>query len=283
MRLACLCLINEHALAAQEAKVLGDLNSTFYHADEGMGSGRADHLVPWELRVLVVRLAALGYGEWRKGVMGYFELARECREAVLAADGEEEKNMWRARLRDCGVRVANVMVEMGDLEGAGRHLASLKAPTEDDREIIAMETLTWLRLGDVTSARRCLASLKGSHPGGLLDGTLEALILLADSDFEAAAAALASLHEEFPSDAMVMQNLAVCLLYNGRIAEAKDMLTQLVGETPPFHSLVFNLCTMYELCTERNRDSKVGLAQRLASRKGDGSVGWEMSNADFKL
>lgn len=215
--------------------------------------------------------------------MGYFELARECREAVLTSEGDEEKNMWRARLRDCGIRVANVMVEMGDLEGAGRHLASLKASGEEDREIVAMESLTWLRLGDVTSARRCLASRQGATPDGLLDGTLEALILLADSDFAAATAALTSLHEMFPSDAMVAQNLAVCLLYTGRIPEAKDLLTDLVGKTPPFHSLVFNLCTMYELCTERNRDSKVGLAQRLASRKGDGSVGWEMNNSDFKL
>ncbi len=75
VRLACLCLIKEHALAAQESKVLGDLNSAFYrHPLTNV------HLVPWELRLLVVRLTALGYGEWRKGVMGYYELARECRE-----------------------------------------------------------------------------------------------------------------------------------------------------------------------------------------------------------
>ncbi|KAF1978692.1 hypothetical protein BU23DRAFT_498943 [Bimuria novae-zelandiae CBS 107.79] len=289
IRLACLCLIDEHALAAQEAKVFGDLNSAFYYADEAIG-GRGRHLVPWELRILVVRLAALGYGEWRKGVMGYYELARECREAILSSSTDEEKSIWRARLRDCGIRVANVLVEMGDLEGAGRHLASLGPASaegeegeKERREVTVMEALTWLRLGDITAARKCLASLSSSQSDELLDGTLKALLQLADSDYASAVASFESLHSRFPSDAMVTQNLAVCLLYTGRIAEAKDLLSALAHETQPFHSLVFNLCTVYELCTERNQDSKLALASTMAARKSDGSVGWEISNADFKL
>ncbi|KAJ4350108.1 uncharacterized protein N0V89_008729 [Didymosphaeria variabile] len=279
IRLACLCLINEHALAAQEAKVFGDLNSSFYYSDDGRGT----HLVPWELRVLVVRLAALGYGEWRKGVMGYYELARECREHFTKTEDEGEKGVWSARLRDCGIRVANVLVEMGDLEGAGRHLAGLGATGDEGRDVKLMETLVWLRLGDVTAARRCLADVSESHVEDLLDGTLQALIHLADSDYTSAVLAFEALRDKYPSDAMVSQNLAVCLLYMGRIAEAKTLLQELVGESQPFHSLVFNLSTIFELCTERNRDSKMGLASRIATRKADGSVGWEMSNVDFKL
>ncbi|KAF2445303.1 hypothetical protein P171DRAFT_388192 [Karstenula rhodostoma CBS 690.94] len=284
IRLACLCLINEHALAAQEARVFGDLNSSFYYRDEG-DAGARGHLVPWELRLLVVRLAALGYGEWRKGVMGYYELARECREAFAHAEDTAEKEVWRVRLRDCGVRVANVLVEMGDLEGAGRHLAGLHADGDEAQDVRLMETLVWLRLGDIAAARRCLASASASssESTAILDGTLDALIHLADGSYAAAVSAFSTLHTTFPSDAMVAQNLAVCLLYTGRIAEARTLLQDLVGESQPFHSLVFNLSTIYELCTERNRDSKMGLAGKMAARKGDGSVGWEMSNADFKL
>ncbi|OAG08439.1 uncharacterized protein CC84DRAFT_1162390 [Paraphaeosphaeria sporulosa] len=284
IRLSCLCLINEHALAAQEAKVFGDLNSSFYYRDDGDGGARG-HLVPWELRVLVVRLAALGYGEWRKGIMGYYELARECREAFSKAEDDAEKEVWRTRLRDCGVRVANVLVEMGDLEGAGRHLAGLDAGGEEGQDTRLMETLVWLRLGDVAAARRCLASASTSTstPDALLDGTLHALLHLADGSPSAAVSAFSALRTTFPSDAMVAQNLAVCLLYTGRIAEARSLLQDLVDESAPFHSLVFNLSTIYELCTERNREGKMELARKMAARRGDGGVGWEMSNADFKL
>jgi len=48
------------------------------------------------------------------------------------------------------------------------------------------------------------------------------------------------------------------------------------------HTLLFNLSTMYELCTERNRAMKVRLAERVAGLKPT-PRGWEKSNADFKL
>lgn len=283
IRLACLCLISEHALAAQEAKVLGDLNSAFYrHPLTNV------HLVPWDLRLLVVRLTALGYGEWRKGIMGYYELARECRESILRATGDADKLLWRRRLRDCGVRVANTLVEMGDLEGAGRHLGTLSASdgeagSAETREVLVMEALVWLRVGDMASARECLARASETASDALLDGTLAALIQLADSDYEAAASSFRALHEQFPDDAMVTQNLAVCLLYTGHISDARQLLSDLVESSPPFHSMIFNLSTVFELCTERNREKKTEVAEALAIRKGGGGVGWERSTAEFKL
>ncbi|KAJ4305485.1 hypothetical protein N0V90_001016 [Kalmusia sp. IMI 367209] len=273
VRLACLCLISEHALAAQEAKVLGDLNSTFYRHPLTNA-----HLVPWDLRLLI----PWDMGNGGRGVMGYYELARECRENILKADSEEDALLWRTRLQDCGIRVANVLVEMGDLDSAGRHLATLSSESSS-REILVMETLIWLRVGDMDAARRCLSSATSAQPDELIDGSLEALVQLADSEYAAATTSFQSLHEKFPDDAMVTQNLAVSLLYTGRISEAKDLLLGLVDESQPFHSLVFNLSTIFELCTERNRERKVGLAGKMATRKVDGSVGWEMSNADFKL
>jgi tetratricopeptide (TPR) repeat protein len=277
IRLTCLCLISEHALAAQESKVLGDLNSAFYRHPLTDA-----HVVPWDLRILVVQLAALGYGEWRKGVMGYYELARECRENILKATTDDEKTLWRSRLRDCGLRVANILVEMGDIEGAGQHLGTLpKGPESQD--ILVMETLIWLRVGDIEAAKRCLSAVSEAGSDELINGSLEALIQLANSEFPAAASSFQSLHDKFPEDAMVTQNLAVCLLYMGQIAAAKDLLLHLVDTSPPFYSSVFNLCTIYELCTERNRERKVALAEKLAARKMDGVVGWEIGTADFKL
>lgn len=313
IRLACLCLISEHALAAQESKVLGDLTSTFYRHPLSNA-----HLAPWDLRVLVVRLAALGFGEWRKGIMSYYELARECRENILKAESEQEKSLWRARLRDCGIRVANVLVEMGDLESAGRHLSTL--PRSDPHadpssssyanDVRVMEILVRLRLGDVQAAKRLLSSSASSSSSSsqddeddndeddneaaddddnnddLITGTLKALTHLATSSYTLAASAFRALHTRFPADAMVAQNLAVCLLYTGHIAEAKSLLSDLLVQDTkslPFHSSVFNLCTVYELCTERNRERKVQLAERLARREVDGRVGWEIASADFKL
>ncbi|ORX92710.1 hypothetical protein BCR34DRAFT_580933 [Clohesyomyces aquaticus] len=294
IRLACLCLIHEHALAAQESKLLGDLNSAFYRHPL-----TNTHLVPWDLRVLSVRLAALGYGEWRKGIMGYYELGRECREYIISCNSPEEKAVWKRRLRDCGIRVANILVEMGELEGAGRHLGTLATASEGDEgdrqsgevgEILIMEALVWLRVGDVAAARKCLAAASPSSPSSsesdsstLLDASLRALILMADNDYASAVSAWQALQTSFPTNPMVTQNLAVSLLYTGRISEAREILTQLTDESPPFHSLIFNLSTIYELCSERNRERKMALAEKMAARNGDGKVGWEIGSAEFKL
>ena len=74
--------------------------------------------------------------------------------------------------------------------------------------------------------------------------------------------------------------------------QARNLLSQLVNEGNSFHALTFNLSTIYELCTERSRALKIGLAEKVAelqqerdraSGDGNGGVGWEKVNGDFKL
>lgn len=48
------------------------------------------------------------------------------------------------------------------------------------------------------------------------------------------------------------------------------------------HTLLFNLTTMYELCTDRSRSLKAKLAEKVAGMEVT-TKGWEKSNADFKL
>ncbi len=48
------------------------------------------------------------------------------------------------------------------------------------------------------------------------------------------------------------------------------------------HTLLFNLSTMYELCTDRSRALKVQLSEKVAAME-DRAEGWEKTNADFKL
>ncbi|KZF19765.1 hypothetical protein L228DRAFT_40383 [Xylona heveae TC161] len=356
-RLACLTLINQTVIAAQEVKALEDLNSTFYRDPITEA-----HLVPWELRVLAVRLQGIGYGDWRRGVMGYYELARDARFSLAKARSkstpdEAEIRLWQDRLWDLGLRVGNALVEMGDLETAVRHLGSLR-PTCHGPAAQAMNTrlaLIYLRGGNVTAARQCLArsdengeAAKEEISGGVVD----ALCSMADGDFNLAVSQWRALLDkkdssanakeepsaaegegsqsqnemtshkvETASDAaakdttpdntgppsssarldpglhaLIAQNLAVCLLYSGRLLESRSLLSSLIPPsssapaesqapsptkdpespshpattptpvTPPMtQASIFNLCTIYELCTERSRSLKLDLAGQLAA------------------
>lgn len=300
MRLACLTLLNEHALAAAEAKLLGDLASTFYR-NPLTGS----HIVPWELRVLAVRLMGLGYGDWRRGVMGYYELAREARIEAIKSQDPEAKQLWKSRLRELAIRVANALIEMGECEGAARHLAELVRADSRAQEVTevdsaplspesvrlkSMEVLAWIKVGDIDAAKRCVAASPSPAPSAgdapSPADPLNALVAMAEADYSAALTIWDTLAAETPTDPMVTQNRAVCLLYVGRIADARALLEDLIdhGENSSyaFHALTFNLSTIYELCTERSRERKLELVDKVSALE-PSAMGWERQAADFKL
>ncbi|KAI1214167.1 uncharacterized protein F4807DRAFT_117305 [Annulohypoxylon truncatum] len=287
-RLACLCLIDATSLAAQESKALEDLNSAFY-LDPLTGA----HLVPWELRVLGVRLQAIGFGDPRRAVMSYYELAREARvqaarAAKLGEQGREEGRVWRERLSELGVKVAGALIEMDDLAGAAEHLATLgdgDGGSEGRGRLAMSRALLWLHLGDVEAARRCVR-VADDEGASTNERILTALADMADGEYRTALEEWqelkSTMEENGQHDEMVGVNLAVCLLYTGKMAEARDILEGLVDAGDTSHTLLFNLTTMYELCTDRHKNLKMKLAERVASKQ-PSQLGWEKTNADFKL
>ncbi|KAI9794977.1 MAG: hypothetical protein M1835_006201 [Candelina submexicana] len=281
MRLSCLILIDATSLAAQEINVLEDLNSTFYRDDITQA-----HLVPWELRVLAVRLQGIGLGDRRRGVMGYYDLAKDARTEAFKVEGEQRK-VWEERLLDLGLRVGNALVEMGDLDSAAGHLESLRAGVtkEEDEKMKARLALLYLRIGDVAAARRCFVEEEENFEvKSVSSGVLEALCSMAEGKYEQAVTQWQNLREGplNANDKMVTQNLAVCLLYTGRMSEARTLFESLVDHGNSFYGLTFNLSTIYELCTEKSRALKLELAKKIAEQP-ENEAGWEKQNADFKL
>jgi predicted Zn-dependent protease len=107
-----------------------------------------------------------------------------------------------------------------------------------------------------------------------------------EGDFTKAVEAWRALAEQHPDNELLGQNLSACLLYTGHIAEARSILEGIVRDTPAFPALLFNLSTVYELCTNRAVERKTGLSQFLAQRTPPSTAmsgGWERTNADFKL
>jgi len=225
-------------MAAQEVKALEDLNSSYYRDDEGR------HLVSWELRVLAVRLQGMGFNDARRGVMGYYELAREARLALTALkksrrptskpESEDKKDekveaeilLWESRLQELGIRVASALIEMEDLEGAARFLSTLSPPiTASTSSLGTQKALLYLCLGDVDAARSSLSTSSDTNPSN--DDTNEAKVILAlahmaDSDLASAVTTWEDLISASPNSEqlpMYKQHLSVCLLYLGRMSE----------------------------------------------------------------
>lgn len=161
--------------------------------------------------------------------MGYYDLARDARAEARKAATDEERKLWRERLKDLGVRVGNALVEMGDLGAARRHLETLRsgADAQGDRILDGRLALLCLQLGDVDAARRYTnAATSGEQAEESTSMVLKPLLSMADGRYEDAAAEWRVLSEGEHA-VLATQNLAVCLLYLGRIDEVSTSPTAL--------------------------------------------------------
>lgn len=328
VRLACLQISGLHEVAAQESKALQDLNAPVYRDP---GSGR--HLVPWDLRVLCVRLQSLGFDDWRRGIMAYYDLAREAR--FQSKHATESQQQWINRLQDISIRIASALVEMEDLSAAARFLESL--PSTTDARSSQRLALIWLNIGDVEQARLCIKhGESGSNESQ--QGILEALCSMADGDLDGAIERFRRLETSAAPEShpIVAQSLGACLVYTSKIKEVRPTLRSHFPHnltySPPHHpyrptapsfshppnhptnpdlkakhlleastannttntptipsDTLFNLSTIYELCSNDASAQKAALAARVAGmeprleRGMNGTKVWQRGAGEFKL
>ena len=213
-RLACLTLINCTAFAAEESKALEDLTSSFYRDDD-----THLHLMPWELRVLAVRLQGIGYGDPRRAISGYYDLARDARDEIAKNSGEN-RTVWKERLEDLGLRVGNALVGMGDIPGAIRHFKSLlmNKRADNTENLTGRIAMLYMRLGDLAAAKNCIEAATSTSSGRVLQAALQPLLSMTEGRYDDAISEWRDLLTSSES-IMATQNLAVCLLYVGRIEE----------------------------------------------------------------
>ncbi|PLN79840.1 hypothetical protein BDW42DRAFT_119094 [Aspergillus taichungensis] len=288
-RLACLELSGNTVLAAQESKALEDLSSEFYYitpksetSDQDAEPSHPRHIAPWPLRVLAVRLQSIGFGDPRRGIAGLYDIGIEARREAFRPDiSDEHRKAWRDRLADLGIRCVNALIEMGDLSAARRSLDSLQTTAPDSFVSKSRKTLLFLLIGDVDAAKRESRSADGSD-----DPMFKPLLNMAEGRYDDAATEWRALLEAGPKrsdEAMVKQNLAVCLLYTARLNDAREILESLVQENHSFGGLVFNLATVYELCSDKSSKLKTGLVETVARQPITGQTNLDRPNSDFKM
>ncbi|KAL8945518.1 MAG: hypothetical protein Q9222_007937, partial [Ikaeria aurantiellina] len=235
-------------------------------------------IIPWRLRLLATRLQALGSGDRKRGVQGLYDLAFYARARVREG---RDTALWKERLEELGVVTVNALVEMGDLAGARGLLESLSkaAEGEEERKVLGGAiAMVAIRMGDLDMARRWVEGVGGAN------GMLEPLLIMASGDYETAVTQWRHLIASDPKPEITLlarQNLAVCLLYIGRVDEATEILNTLITENHINSALTFNLATIYELTSDRAGDKKMELVERVMAIDGGTELG--LGRGDFKL
>ena len=217
-----------------------------------------------------MRLQGVGYGDGRRGIGGYYDLAREARAEVKKAGGDsEEMETWRERLKQLGLCVANALIELGDTGAAIRHLESLRPRDGKDEVLEGRLALLYTNVGNVDAARQCVSDAGAS---------VRPLLSMADGRYADAAEQWKAL----PISDLVTQNLAICLFYTGKVHETLELLDRLIEKGRTFHALTFNLATVYELCSEKGGQRKEDLVGRVC-RSIEERGGGERDVIAFKL
>lgn len=227
-RLACLELSGNTVIAAQESKALEDLSSTFYYVDSELKEADANvhqsnfsrHIAPWPLRVLAIRLQSIGFGDPRRGIGGLYEIGLEARREIMRPDLDPaEREIWKQRLSDLGVRTVNALIEMGDLDAAKRSLEGL-TQSKHANEVTKLRTVfLLLSIGDIDAARKLCVGF-----GDTGDAIFKPLLSMAEGRYDDAVLewrSLLDIKDKETDDAIISQNLAVCLLYTGRLSEVR--------------------------------------------------------------
>lgn len=294
IRYSCLELSGNLLLAAQEAKSLEDLSSAFYYDDPNPERAKDEyvdeprqvprHIMPFSLRLQALRLQSIGFSDPRRGVSTLYDTALECREHLSAPNvSAEQRTLWGQRLQEISIRVANALIEMGDLDCAVRTLETMKPNKSDDFPLwTSRMVLLRIKMGDISKAHE-LTKSRELNPQDKL--ALGSLLAIAEGRYNDAAEGL--LKNEATANpalkALIKQNLAVAYLYKGEVRKSRQVLEDLVHEGHSFTTLTINLATIYDLTSDRSRDLKMSMISRIANQQKASGQSRSYINADFKL
>ena len=266
-RLVALVKLNHISIAVTEAHAFEDVQSPYYRIES-----TDEYMLPWGLRVLVIRLQSLGHSGPKSGGVGtLYELVREARAGWRDARSSEDETMWRRRLEQLGWITVDMLIEGGDLKGAVRQMKGLKVRGREEQWATRMALLL-MKMGDLDGAKRVLDQIDGDTL------VLEAVLKICEGE----ASESSGLPVEVDSTIASVNNTAIANFYSGHVEQSVDTLSWLVQEGKINREPIFNLSTCYELMAERAvKERKQELVEKVG--KNVQSQDQALGPTDFKM
>jgi len=289
-RLALLVKLRLFSIAEREAAHFGDLEKPdlYYQYYPEIHGARRGSMVPWSMRLLLAELPQ-HQGKHMVATNNLFKLLASVRKIVanidagLAPDGgvwleakpeerEGARRRWRGRERQILSSLVNCSMSVGDYESAVKCLDMLAEVEEEGKQATLKSAYgrLYLQLGNLELADKYFAEAAKLRSGSEqeLEGLLDSAFLavgqgqfdLALERFQAAAG-LSGGGEGGGHSAAITNNIAVCLLYVGKLKEGLQLLEANItsDQANMQASPLLNLCTLYELESSYASQKKIGM------------------------
>eukprot|EP00092_Neocalanus_flemingeri_P034874 GFUD01037949.1.p1 GENE.GFUD01037949.1~~GFUD01037949.1.p1 ORF type:complete len:922 (+),score=262.07 GFUD01037949.1:67-2832(+) len=290
VRLALLVKLRQFSVAEAEAAAFGELDSPdlFFQYYPELYPNRRGSLIPWSLRLLLAELPM--YNNKQVPAMNkLFHLLRTVRKMIdnlekgLQPDGEVDLELgdgprtdrssaiscWKARERQVLYSLINCSIIHHDYESAVKCLDMLqeKELEENVPSLYAAYGRLYLQLGNLMLADQFFnkaALARDNSPASQVEGMVDsAFLAIGQGQFQAAlerfqaAEPLASGKQA----KAISNNIAVCLLYVGKLKEGLARLETSITQDPTNIQAnpILNLCTLYELESSYAMQKKIGM------------------------
>ncbi|KAL6449032.1 hypothetical protein ACFW04_000622 [Cataglyphis niger] len=293
-RLALLVKLRQMDVLENESKPFGNLDKpdmyfTFYPELYGTRPGS---MASFSFRLLLAEIP-LYYDKAKQALDNLYKLLATVRQIIAnfhaglsgegthvkisESDQREAVKLWTARKSRILISIVNCAIGMRNYILAIEMLEDLcKLPDWTTEQIGILRSAigrVHLFLGDVSAAEKFLVrgnkEEKTTNIRELVDCGLMAV---AQNAFQEAYNYFQSASAIDPSNVMLINNMAVCLLYTGQLRAAVWLFESIVNRNPLKslqEPILLNMCTSYELHTTHCKQPKLHLLRQLNRYKGD--------------
>ncbi|XP_008560384.1 trafficking protein particle complex subunit 12 [Microplitis demolitor] len=300
-RLALLAKLRQVDVLKAESQPFGNLDKPdmyFIYYPELYGT-RHGSMASFAFRLLLAELPNY-WGDSKEAIDNLYKLLATIDQILknlndgLAEEGghakfsDNERNdsirLWTGRksrvlisIVNCSLSIKNFSLAIDVLED----LCAMPSWTTEQLEILKSACgRVYLFLGDVTAAEKIFAGIKEARDGTSGNGkspTMRELIdrglmAVAQNSFQDAYNCFKIASASDPSNVMLINNMAVCLLYSGQLKSAVQLLETAVMRNPIKslqETVLLNISTLYELHTTHCKQSKLQLLRQMNRYKGD--------------
>ncbi|XP_044744408.1 trafficking protein particle complex subunit 12 [Coccinella septempunctata] len=297
-RIALLVKTKLFNFAQAEAETFGDLDKpdVFYQFYPEMYGDRPGSIASFSFRLLLAELP-MHCGKFLDSLPRLFNLwsivkqIRKNLQAGLCEDGNplginepdraNSEKLWRSReiriihsIIDCAICLKNfqlaidLMREICEIDLTNRHT------------LLSALGRLHLIIGDIAGAEDSFnkASLcaqemqfkdKKLEVRSLIDS---GLLCIANKNYNEALNFFQEAKSLEPNKTMILNNMAVCHMYSGRLKDAISILESAIASNPPqalHESVILNLCTLYDMESSKGRLKKFALLRQMSRYQAD--------------
>lgn len=294
-RLAILIKLKKFSLAEVESAAFGDFEKPdlYYEFYPDIYKGKRGTMVPFSFRLLLAELPQY-QGNHQVALDNMYNILHVIQKIIknvqsgCAEDGsmielsENRKNasleIWRKREQRVLYAILNCVLSQRDYILAVSILnILLEKSKENSPQLLSALGRIYLQLGDANYAQECFSkaatiSCEKSQQLHVEENINKALLAIAHNNCEEAYKHYQQAYTLSPNNAMLANNMAVCLLYMGRLKESLALLEKTIQKNPSaclHDGILFNICTLYELESSRCSQKKLSMLELVSKYAGD--------------